>query len=63
MAMEIPVNPPVAIYGQKLATGEKNYVQFIQNSIKGHRWSNGRKPLATDEKLLATGGNPQFSKW
>ena len=50
MAMAIPPNPPVAMHGQHVATvGE-----VIQNSINGHRWSTGGKPLATD-------GNWQFS--
>ena len=36
--------------------------QISQNSINGHRWSTGGKPLNTDEKIQATGRNWQFSK-
>ena len=39
MAMAIPPNSPVAMYGQHLATDGKSCEKVIQNSTNDHRWS------------------------
>ena len=38
MAMAIPPNPPVAMYGQYVATGRKNYSEFHQWPSVDHWW-------------------------